>query len=232
MVLIRGTYSFSINPVTGVLRYVLVNDAAFGSLLFPATPSDTTTVIGAAENAGDITTRSLSTFLFGNIFLFENGTGNCCILGYHTYDVEPGSAANGWKERHYVLNYSSWISPGLFSGGFSDITALSHELSESFSDPFVNNATPIWVSPSGLCQNNLEDGDVIEGLPNATYPMTMNGYTYHPQNEALLQWFAGISPSNAYKGAYSFPDTSVLTSPTLSYNLDCATPASIPLAPR
>lgn len=68
-----------------------------------------------------------------------------------------------------------------------DITAVSHELAESFADPFVNNATPIWVAPNGLCQNNLESGDVIEGVPNATFPMTMNGYTYHPQNEALLR---------------------------------------------
>ena len=232
MVLIRGTYRFAADA-SGHLVYVLVDAGAFASLLFPPTPSDTSTLMGAAENAGDITTGDLSTFLFPNTFLYQGGDPtNCCVLGYHSYDVEPGSAANGWRERHYVMDYASWISPGLFGGGFSDVTALSHELAEAFSDPFVANATPIWVSPSGLCQNNLEVGDVIEGLPNATYAVTMNGATYHPQNEALLQWFAGQTPSSAFQHAYSFPDTTVLTAASVSTSVDCTTPASIPTSQR
>jgi hypothetical protein len=225
MVLIRGTYRFSINATTGVLNYVLVDDAVFANALFPPTATDTSTVMGAAENAGDIRTTDLSTFLFANTFLFSDADGSCCVLGYHSYDVEPGSAANGFRERHYVMNYSSWISPGIFGGGFQDITALSHELAETFNDPFVNNATPIWVAPNGLCQNNLEVGDVIEGLANGTFAMTMNGYTYHPQNEALVQWFAGVTPSSAIGGAYSYPDPTVLTSAAVSLSTDCATPA-------
>jgi hypothetical protein len=39
--------------------------------------------------------------------------------------------------------------PGLFGRGFQDITALSYEMSETFNDPFANNATPWWLSPSG-----------------------------------------------------------------------------------
>ena len=31
---------------------------------------------------------------------------------------------------------------------------------------------------------------MIEGLPNAAFPITRNGFTYHPQNEVLLPWFA------------------------------------------
>ena len=225
MVLIRGTYRFSVDASCN-LRYVLVQSDVFVSLLFPATPDDTSTIIGGAENAGDVTTRDMSTFLFPDTYLQDdfNDPNTCCVLGFHSYDLEPGDASNGWQERRYVMNYSSWISPGIFGGGFVDITALSHELMETFSDPFVNNATPIWVAPNGLCQNNLESGDVIEGLPNATFPMTMNGMTYHPQNEALLQWFAGQSPSSAYRHAYSYPDTTVLTSPAISYFPDCATP--------
>jgi len=226
MVLIRGTYRFAVDAKCNLV-YVLVDEGVFVSELFPPTADDTSTVIGAAENAGDIRTRDLSTFLFSNTFLFEGDPSNCCALGFHSYDLEPGDASNGWQERRYVMNYASWISPGLFGGGFEDITALSHELSESFSDPFVNNATPIWVAPWGLCQNNLEDGDVVEGMPNATFPITMNGMTYYPQNEALLQWFAGQSPSSAYKHAYSFPDTTVLTSPAISYFPDCATPFNL-----
>ena len=48
-----------------------------------------------------------------------------------------------WRESRYVLNYSSRISPGIFRDpNFGDVAPLSHELSETFNDPFVNNATP------------------------------------------------------------------------------------------
>ncbi len=218
-------YQFSLNPDGTCCRFVLIDINAFVNAFFPATATDTTTPIGAAENAGDITTRDMSTFLFNNAFLFFGTTANCCVIGFHTYDLEPGSAANGWREKRYVLNYSSWVSPGIFrDNSFFDITALSHELSETFNDPFVNNATPWWLAPNGLCQNNLEDGDVIENLPNAQFPMTLNGFTYHPQNEALLQWFAGQTPSSAIHHAYSYPNTAVLTSAATSQNLNCKPP--------
>jgi hypothetical protein len=126
----------------------------------------------------------------------------------------------------FVMNYSSWISPGLFGSAFQDITAVSHEIAEAYNDPLVSfdgvhNITPWWLAPNGLCQNNLETGDVIEGLPNATFPMTMNGFTYHPQNEALLQWFEFESPSTALGGAYSYPDTTVVTHLSAPQNLGC-----------
>jgi hypothetical protein len=193
---------------------VLVNANAFVNALFPAVASDTTTPVGAAENAGEVTTKDISTFLFPNTYLYDlNG---CCTLGFHTYDYEPGDASNGNVEKRYVLNYSSWISPGVFAGGFEDITALSHEIAEIYNDPFVasdnvHNVTPWWRAPNGNCGDVIETGDVIEGLPNGVYPITMNGYTYHPQNEALRQWFEFKSPSSAIHGAYSYPDETVLT---------------------
>jgi len=149
------------------------------------------------------------------------------VLGFHTYDIEPGSASNGWRERRFVLNYSSWITAGLFGGGFQDITALSHEMSETFNDPFVNNATPWWLSPpqpDGLCQNNLAVGDVIEVLTNPVFAINLNGVTWHPQTEALLQWFAGVTPSKAIHGAYSYPDITALTQANVSQNAGCTPP--------
>ncbi len=225
MVLIRGTYRFALNPDGSCCRYVLVDENAFGNALFPATADDTTTPVGAAENAGEVTTKQISTFLFNNVFLTDS-QGGCCILGYHTYDVEPGTIANGNVEKRYVLNYSSWVSPGLFGSSFADITPMSHELSETFNDPFVtsdgvHNITPWWRSPNGLCQDNVEDGDVIEGLPNATFPILMNGFLYHPQNEALLSYFKFQVPSTAIGGAYSYPDTTVLTGPSTPQRANC-----------
>jgi hypothetical protein len=103
-----------------------------------------------------------------------------------------------------------------------DVAPLSHEMTETFNDPFVNNATPWWLAPNGLCQNILETGDVIEGLPNAQYAISLNGTTWHVQNEALLQWFAGVTPSSAIHHAYSYPNTSVLTSAAVSQKRGCA----------
>jgi len=63
---------------------------------FPATETDTSTPIGAAENAGDIRTRDLSTFLFPNAFLFNGNPNNCCVIGFHTYDLEPAARLTGF----------------------------------------------------------------------------------------------------------------------------------------
>jgi len=140
------------------------------------------------------------------------------VLGFHTYDFEPGDPSNGNRERRFVFSYASWISSGLFAFGFEDITALSHELNETFNDPFVDNATPWWLSVDpvlggGLCQNNLETGDVIEVLSSSvpTFSLQSHGMTYHPQNEAMFSWFAFQSPSTAANGSYSFPDETTLT---------------------
>jgi hypothetical protein len=224
MMLIRGTYRFALNPDGSCCFFVLIDFGTFVNALSPAIPTDTTTPIGAAENAGDIRTGDMSTFLFPNAFLYFGTPSNCCVIGFHSYDLEPGGPDNGFRERRYVVNYSSWISSGIFGDPtFGDITALSHEMAETFNDPFVN-ATPWWLAPNGLCQNNLETGDVIEGLPNAQFPIVLNGSTWHPQNEAILQWFAGVTPSSAISGAYSYPDTNVLTSANVSQNFACTPP--------
>jgi hypothetical protein len=226
LTLIRGTYRFALNANGSCCRFVLIDINTFINGLFPATATDTTTPVGAAENAGDIRTRDISTFLFPNAFLYFNGDpAQCCVIGFHTYDLEPGGASNGFREKRYVLNYSAWISQGIFRDPtFGDISALSHELAETFNDPFVNNAVPWWLAPNGNCQNNLETGDVIEGLPNAQFPIVLNGSTWHPQNEAILQWFAGITPSSAISHAYSYPDTNVLTSASVSQKAGCTAP--------
>ena len=224
MTLIRGTYRFALNPDGTCCAYILVDADAFINALFPQSFGQQGTPIGEAQAAGEMTTQDLSSFIFPNTFLYVGDPSNCCILGFHSFDFEPrGNIGLG---QAFVMDYSSWITPGLFGTAFSDITALSHEIAETYNDPLVafdgvNNITPWWLAPNGNCQNNLETGDVVEGLPNATFPMTMNGFTYHPQNEALLQWFEFESPSSALGGAYSYPNTSVLTSPSAPQNVGC-----------
>jgi hypothetical protein len=221
LVLLRGTYQFALNPDGTCCFFVLIDVNGFVKSLFPATPDDTTTPVGAAENTGDITTR-ISRRSCSRTPSCSGARRRIAASSVFTPTTSSRAAANGWREKRYVLNYSSWVSPGIFRDPtFGDITALSHEISEIFNDPFVNNTTPWWLAPNGLCQNNLEDGDVIEGLPNAQIAITVNGFTYHPQNEALLQWFAGVSPSSAIDQAYSYPDTTILTTAAVPRKPGC-----------
>jgi hypothetical protein len=223
----RGAYYFALNPDGSCCAFVLVDINVFSNRLFPPSAGDVSTPVGAAEHAGDITTKDVATFLFPNTYLYlKKNPNNCCVLGFHTYDFEPGDAANGSREKRYVLNYSSWISPGLFAPGFEDVTALSHEITESLNDPFVGSdgvhgITPWWLSQNGNCQDDFEVGDAIEGLPDSTIAIKNKAGTYHPQNEALLQWFQFQSPSTALGGAYSYPNQSVLTSLSQPQGVKC-----------
>jgi hypothetical protein len=171
--------------------------------------------------AGNFTSDALNMTLFPNTFLFAlnankpDTPGTCCVGGFHTFFFDPSATPT----PRWVTQYASWISPGLFAGGFGDVTGISHETSEAFNDPFLDNITPIWQFPgqppkSRICAGLLETGDPIAGLPLATFPVTLTvdgqPFTYHPQTEALLQWFQMGPSSNAISGAFSFPDESAL----------------------
>ncbi|HEY1528279.1 MAG TPA: hypothetical protein VGH51_18785 [Candidatus Angelobacter sp.] len=179
-------------------------------------------IVNNEIDAGNFTTDSFNLPLLPNTFLFNfnpanpQQRGSCCVLGFHTYFTDLGTPEHRW-----LTQFASWISPGIFGGGFEDVTAISHEVAESFNDPFVNNVTPRWQFPGepGVCQGNLETGDPVEVLANATFPVTLTNKgvatTYHPQTEALLQWFAETVPSDALHGAYSYPDLTALTAPAI-----------------
>lgn len=208
-------YVFALNSDGTCCRFILMNVNAFQNGFAGAVVTD---IVGNA-----ITTQDISTFLLPNTFLFFANTKQCCVLGFHTYFFEPGTD----PEKRWIVNYSSWITPGLFGTAFLDITAVSHEIAETYNDPFVvsdavHNLTPFWKAPNGNCGDVLETGDVIEGLPNSTFPITLSGVTYHPQNEGLMQWFEFMSPSDALGGAYSYPNTGVLTSPSAPQKFNCA----------
>ena len=68
MTLLAGTYQFALNPDGSCCDYVLIDYDVFSNALFPsAYPVDNTTLIGAAELAGDMTTHDITTFLFPNV---------------------------------------------------------------------------------------------------------------------------------------------------------------------
>jgi hypothetical protein len=74
-----------------------------------------------------------------------------------------------------------------------DVVPLSHEVAEWLNDPFVGtfsglNFIPPAVLPGqgGACIINFETGDPIEALSPSTFSKTINGTTYHLQDEVFL----------------------------------------------
>ena len=198
----------------------------------PATAADGSTVVFLLDllfslldfnqavndiNGGFFSTQAINYHAYPNTFLFsvidEQGDLVCCVAGFHDFIFDPTTN----PQNRWIYAFTPWISPGIFGAGFQDVTALSHETSEAFNDPFGNNIVPTWQFPGipGACQANLETGDPVEVLPNATVPIvTREGhevFQYHPQTEALLQWFEIGNPSNAIDGAFSFPNEAALT---------------------
>jgi hypothetical protein len=167
-----------------------------------------------------ITVNAVPIFLTRNAVYGDFSKGqpvDCCIGGFHTA-FETSQVNNKIFVQTFAFSTSldSDVSAALFGNPviFADIFPLSHELGELLNDPFANNATPSYQLPGlppGFCQSNLEVGDLIENLPNPTQPLTLHGFTYHPQTLGLLQWFEGVNPSDAFGGDYSFPDSTVLT---------------------
>lgn len=154
--------------------------------------------------------------VYGNFF--GGQPESCCIGGFHSA-FESNQVGN--KIFVQTFAFATWldsdVADAIFGDPtiFADILPISHEVGETLNDPFVNNVVPNYQlpeQPPGTCQNLLEDGDVVEETPNPSFPVTLNGFTYHPQTLALLQWFEGITPSNAINGDYSFPGDN-LTAP-------------------
>jgi len=156
--------------------------------------------------------QGLAIALTNNVFLSPTAAMNeCCVVGFHTA-FDASAKENRQAAQTFV--WASYASPGVFGGTFEDVIALSHEISEWMNDPFVTNAVPRWQYPGSTeCQGSLETGDPLEGVLTAGFPVIIDGFTYHPQTQALMQWFARKTPSDALGGAYSFPDESLLTAP-------------------
>jgi hypothetical protein len=151
---------------------------------------------------------------------FAGNPLDCCVGGFHTA-VELGQSHNTvlLQVFAFATSLDAEISNAVFGDptAFADVEPLSHELTETFNDPFVNNAVPRWANPASTpfisCSSSLETGDPVEGLPNPSFPVMIGGFLYHPQTEALLQWFSRQTPSSAIGGAYSYPGNN-LTSPS------------------
>jgi len=159
--------------------------------------------------------------------LFVTQSVTADALGYHDAFLVPDGHGG---QRVQTLMWSSWLDGAQVGPLLADISTLNHEVAEWLNDPFINNEAPLWAFPpfNTSCGDNpfVEVGDPQGNGPDyAQFPTVekrLNGYTYHLQDLALLQWFTRETPSSAYHGWYDFPDTTQLTSPSV----DC--PAAPP----
>jgi hypothetical protein len=168
-------------------------------------------IVASHVDVGAMVMAGLHNVVLSDVYGVADPLANCCTFGFHTYSNETHGADG--IENVQTWGFSSWVDQGFFRNtNIADIHGLSHELAEWANDPFITNVVPAWTTPSAGqygCTNVLEVGDPIVGfsIPIAGY----DGFLFHPQSEALLQWFARISPSNAIDGAYSCPDEHALT---------------------
>jgi len=158
---------------------------------------------------GGFNATTLPILVVGNVFEYQNTVSNCCILGFHSA-ITPATG------QLLTFIYTSYPSPGLFSGNVQDAEVMSHEVAEWMDDPFINNVVPPWGLPqsSGTCFSNLlEVGDPIEAFSTPGYAVTLNSKTYHVQDLAFFSWLAHQTPSIAVSGRYSYKTPAKLTAP-------------------
>lgn len=205
-------------PVGSAQMYQLPDGTYFAEIDYNFLISQLNTLVQTEPlNVGTIPIFLTRNAVYGD-FLQQQPV-DCCIGGLHTaFEVNQTGNRINVQTVAFATSLDPDVADGIFQDPavFADINALSHELAETLNDPFVNNYTPDYQipgAPTGTCQNLLEVGDVVENLMPDYTDVTLHGFTYHPQTLGLLQWFEGVTPSNALNGAYSFPDATRLTAP-------------------
>ncbi|HLJ28808.1 MAG TPA: hypothetical protein VKY85_19015 [Candidatus Angelobacter sp.] len=168
----------------------------------------------------DIHTNELPIFVTHNTVYADFFFGGCCIGGFHTaFETNQVGNTVFVQTFAFATSLDAAVSNDIFGDPtlFADVAAMSHEISETYNDPFVNNIVPSWQfpgAPPGVCSNVLETGDPVENLANPTFPVMVDGFLYHPQTEALLQWFSRENPSSAFQGDYSYPGNNLTSAST------------------
>jgi hypothetical protein len=150
----------------------------------------------------DIPADTLAIFITDSAFLYVGDPSACCLIGYHGVTKID---AKGKKPVNTYL-YAAYSDVGIFrSPKLADVHALSHEVSEWYADPFLNNVAPSWSSPTAPaygCVDLIETGDPVVGHGFDATPVG-GSVTYHPEDEAFYSWFAREQPSRGFGGRYT-----------------------------
>lgn len=134
-------------------------------------------------------------FLLDNVVEYIGTPGQCCVLGFHSAtSTAPGA------QTYSIAMYDN--THGAFGATTSDVSVVSHEVSEWVNDPFGNNPTKPWGNIGQVtgCQSNLEVGDPLSGT---SFTVPFGGFTYRLQELAFVSWFYHQNPSTGVNGWYS-----------------------------
>jgi hypothetical protein len=154
-----------------------------------------------------VKSNELAVMVSNNVYGAQLSGTSFYYYGYHGI-TQISSTSTSQTEQ--VWAWSSWIGPGWFGNTHTlDITGLTHEVAEVANDPFLSNFAPNYEL-NGSCTDIIEVGDVTEGLLNDAMAVSVNGYTYHVANVAMIPWFSRTAATTTTK-SYSFPSTSLLT---------------------
>jgi hypothetical protein len=135
IVLNRGTYTFSLNDDGSCCFFITVDIDTFSEKMLPFTADDTTTPMGQAERAGEITNQDLSIFLLPNTYVTEGDF--CCFTGFHTHAPQV-------TDQLFLIALTNWITPGVFfSDAAQDVNSVSHEVTEDVIENTSKEAFPI-----------------------------------------------------------------------------------------
>ena len=158
----------------------------------------------------------LAIVLTRNALFYQGGSpSNCCVLGFHTA-IEKAVHGN----RHDVQTFvtASWVDAGIYGDpGRADVNFISHEITEWMNDPFVNNIVPSWQAPLSS----------PPAMPDDSRDRRSAGVPFHECISGDAEWVhlssagGGAARSGLrgrfrrlrFEGAYSFPDTTMITAP-------------------
>jgi hypothetical protein len=203
---VSRTFTINVTPATGSLG--TINGGLIGNMEINAFETQLIAILPRLHLDRDETP----------LFVTQSVTADA--LGFHDAVMVP---ADDHTQRVQTLMWSSWLDPAQVGDLIGDVSTLNHEVAEWMDDPFVNNPAPLWAFPpfNKVCGDNpfLEVGDPQGNGPDfalfPVIPVRINGFTYHLQDLALLQWFSRETPSSALNGWYAFPDPKQLTSPSV-----------------
>jgi hypothetical protein len=184
---LTSAIAVTIDVPAGQWKLVTAPCGQLGLVAETGLASTAQSLISALSGYG-VNPTTLPVILLSNVASFTGNTV-CCTLGFHS--------AFGSPVQVYAL--AMYDGTGAFQNS-ADITPLSHELAEAVDNPTLTNATPSWghTGQVSACQSSLEVGDPLSGK---LYPtIALNGYSYHPQEMAMVPWFFG---SNTGLGWYS-----------------------------
>ena len=213
------TITLDVPAGTASLFYLIEDPSVIFALVDTAWAESQFSSIISALN---IPVESFPIVISHNVFLAAGGDiANCCIFGLH------GAYFSKVVGITYFLQtwaWADWPSPELAVFGIQDAFGLSHEIAEWMNDPFEINFVPRWqwvdyYNYSVSCTLPFETSlyEVADPVQNYSgYPTTVRGSTYSMTNQVLLSWFTREVPSTALHGAYSFPDETIATGPSLS----------------